>query len=93
MQEAMIKTAEIEKRLEHPKDPELPTLDAMRCAMAEHEVLMTEEDKLYESEPDEKGIRYWDSTCFHCSQKVHLETNPDGDEEYFIYAWKEQEKF
>jgi len=90
MQESMIKIAEIKK--DHPKDLELPTLDAMRCAMSEHEVLITEEDRLFDSEPDEKGIRHWDSTCFHCRKEVHMETDPDNEDGYLIFEYEEQEE-
>ena len=54
VKESMIKIAETTKK--HPQDMELPTLDAMRCAVSEHEVLRTEEDKLFESVLDGKGM-------------------------------------
>jgi len=82
MVEAMVKIAEIKK--DHPKDLELPTFDAMRCAMSEHEVLQTEEDKLFELLPDSDGISRLDSSCFHCRKKLYLETDPDDEEGYLI---------
>lgn len=90
MQEAMIKIAELRK--DHPKDLELPILDVMRCAMSEHEILLTEENKLFESEPDERGIRHYDSTCFHCRKELYLETDPNNDEGYMIFEYEEQEE-
>ena len=89
IQEAIIKSLKIKK--DHPKDLELPTLDAMRCAMSEHEVLLSEEDKLFEEEPDEDGIRHHDSTCFHCRKKVHLKTEPDDEDGYWVLEYEEQE--
>lgn len=89
MQEAVIKSLEIKKN--HPRDLELPTLDAMGCAMSGHEVLLSEEDKLFEEEPDENGIRRHDSTCFHCRKKVHLKTDPDDEDGYLIFEYEEQE--
>ncbi len=88
LNEAMIK---IKKEKEHPKDLELPTLDVMRCAMAEHEVLVIEEDKLFESSSDEKGIKHHDSVCFHCRKMVHLETDPNDDDVYLISEYEEEE--
>jgi len=86
MKEAMIKIAE--KTKTKSKELQLPTLDAMRCAVAEHEVLQTEEDKLFESELNKEGIRKHDSTCFHCSKELYLETDPQDEESYFIFEYK-----
>ena len=88
MQESLIKIAEVGKT--HPKDLKLPTLDSMRCAVAEHEVLQTDEDKLFDSEPDEEGIRHFDTKCFHCSKKLHLETELDNEEGYMIWEYEEE---
>jgi death-on-curing protein len=90
MKEAMIKLAETTKK--HPKDLKLPILDPMRCAVSDHEVLLTEEDQLFESEPDDKGIKHYDSVCFHCRRKLHLETDPNNEEEYIIFELDEKEE-
>ena len=82
MLEIMIKIIEIKK--EHPKDLVLPILGSMQCAMSEHAILLTEEDKLFETEPDKEGIRHCDSTCFHCGKEVHLKTEKDDDQSYLI---------
>lgn len=87
MWESMIKMSSATK--DHPPDLELPMLDVMRCAASDHEVLLTEEDKLFESEPDKYGIRTIETTCFHCRKKLRLETDPDDKEGYFIFGHDE----
>jgi hypothetical protein len=72
----------------HPKDLDLPILDVMRCAVADHEVLLTEENKLFESSPDSDGIRHLDSSCFHCRKKIHLETDPEDADGYLIFEYE-----
>lgn len=88
MWEAFVKIAETGKK--KPKELHFPTLDSMTCAVAEHEVRKTEEDKLFESEPDEEGVRHLDSVCFHCQKKLHLETDPVDAEGYFVYEYDEK---
>jgi len=88
LNESIIKIAETKK--EHPRDMELPTLDVMRCAVAEHEVLVTEEDRLFESEPDVEGKRSYDSTCFHCGKELLLETDPEDEDGYLMYEYEEK---
>ena len=81
----------VEAAKEHSQDTELPILDAMRCAVSEHEVLRTEEDRLYESMPDGKGIRQLHSTCFHCRKKLYLETDPEDEDTYFMFEYEENQ--
>lgn len=88
MFEAFLKMSNIKRK--HPSDLELPILDVMRCAVSNHEVLITEEDKLFESQLDSKGIRHLDSTCFHCRKQLHLETDPEDEEGYLIFEYKKQ---
>jgi len=83
MFESMLKILDATRK--HPKDLELPLLDVMRCAVSDHEILLTEEDKLFESAPDSEGIRHLDSSCFHCRRKLHLKTDSKDKEEYFIF--------
>jgi len=87
MFEAMLKLSDATKK--HPKDLELPILDVMRCAVSDHEILITEENKLFESQPDSDGIRHLDSTCFHCRKQIHLETDPEDEEGYLIFEYDE----
>ena len=63
MYESMLKISDTTRK--HPRDMELPLLDVMRCAAANHEILLSEEDKLFESAPDLDGIRHLDTLCFH----------------------------
>ena len=77
-------------RNEHPKVMKLKKLDSMRCAIAEHEFLVRDEDKLYNSVPDEKGLRRIYTTCVHCKKKIGLETDPKNENEYFF--WEENEE-
>ena len=72
-----------------PKNLELPTLDVMRCAVSEHEVLLEEENRLFESEPDDRGIRHCDSMCFHCGKKIHLETDQSDEDAYMMTEYDE----
>lgn len=88
MFESLIKI--LEARKSHPKDLKLPTLDPLRCAAAEHEVSRTEEDKLFDSNPDMDGVRHLDTTCFHCGRELHLETGPENEDEYMM--WELEEK-
>ena len=87
MVEAGWKILEMDKA--SPKDLELPTLDVMRCAVSEHEVLLEEEDRLFESEPDDRGIRHCDSMCFHCGKKIHLETEQSDEDAYMMTEYDE----
>ncbi len=86
MFEAMLKLLDSTKK--HPKDLELPILDVMRCAVSDHEVLITEENKLFESLPDSDRIKYLNSTCFHCGKKICLETDPEDEGEYWIFEYE-----
>lgn len=88
MWESMLKISNAAKN--HPHDLELPLLDVMRCAVSDHEVLLTEEDKLFESEPNKDGIKILETTCFHCSKKLRLETDPKDEENYFIFEHNEK---
>ena len=88
MFEAMLKMSDAKRK--HHLDLELPLLDVMRCAVSDHEVLITEENKLFESSPDSDGIRHFDSSCFHCRKKIHLETDPEDEEGYLMFEYEEQ---
>jgi len=65
-------------------------LDVLRCSVSDHEVLLTEEDKLFESDLDKDGMRILETTCFHCSKKLRLETDPTDEENYFIFEHDEK---
>lgn len=88
MLEAMLKLLDTRSRQQH--DLELPILDVMRCAASDHEILLSEEDRLFNSEPDDEGIRHLDSTCFHCRKEIHLETDPEDEEGYLIVEYGEK---
>ena len=89
MWESVVKITDTSRK--HPKDLELPLLDVMRCAVSDHEVLLIEEDKLFESTPDSDGIRHLDSSCFHCRKKLHLETDPEDKEGgYLIFEYENE---
>ena len=88
MLEAMLRLSDTRSKQQH--DLELPTLDVMRCAVSDHEVLLSEEDKLFNSEPDDQGMRNLDSRCFHCRKEIHLETDPEDEEGYLIMEYDEK---
>ena len=82
MGESMTKI--VKSRNKRPQDTELPVLDTLRCAVSEHEVLLTEEIRLYQSMSDGQGVKHIDSICFHCQKPLCLETDPDDEDTYLI---------
>ncbi len=80
----------VETRKKKPRELKLPTFDSMQYAIGSHEVLQSEEDALYKTKPNKKGVHRYDSVCFHCKKEVLPETDPGDDDHYIIYESKGQ---